>query len=44
MDTSGYPDGAWLDPAAIEELTASVRGSIQARLDELVQERGPAFG
>lgn len=44
VDTSGYPEGAWRDPAAIAELTATVRGSIQARLDELVEERGPAFG
>jgi 1-acyl-sn-glycerol-3-phosphate acyltransferase len=44
VDTSGYPDGAWRDPAAIAELTASVRGSIQAMVDKLVEERGPAFG
>jgi hypothetical protein len=28
----------------VAELTAAVRGSIQARLDDLVDERGPAFG
>jgi 1-acyl-sn-glycerol-3-phosphate acyltransferase len=44
VDTSGYPAGAWRDPAVIAELTAAVRGSIQARLDDLVDERGPAFG
>jgi 1-acyl-sn-glycerol-3-phosphate acyltransferase len=44
VDTSGYTDGAWRDPVAIAELTTTVRGSIQARLDELVEERGPAFG
>ena len=44
VDTSGYPEGAWRDPAVIAELTAAVRGSIQARLDDLVDERGPAFG
>jgi 1-acyl-sn-glycerol-3-phosphate acyltransferase len=44
VDTSGYADGAWRDPAAVEELTATVRGSIQTSLDKLVEERGPAFG
>ena len=44
VDTSGYTDGAWRDPVAIAELTTTVRDSIQARLDELVEERGPAFG
>jgi hypothetical protein len=29
---------------AVAELTAAVRDSIQTRLDELVEERGPAFG
>jgi 1-acyl-sn-glycerol-3-phosphate acyltransferase len=44
VDTSAYPAGAWRDPAVVAELTAAVRGSIQARLDDLVDERGPAFG
>ena len=44
VDTSGYAHDAWQDPAAVAELTAAVRGSIQTRLDELVEERGPAFG
>ncbi len=44
VDTCGYPEGAWRDPAVVAELTAAVRGSIQARLDDLVVERGPAFG
>ena len=44
VQTSGYPAGAWRDPAVVAELTAEVRGSIQARLDTLVKERGPAFG
>ncbi len=43
VDTSGYTDGAWRDPAVIAELTAAVRGSIQTRLDDLLVERGPAF-
>ncbi len=44
VDTSGYPPGAWRDPAVIAELTATVRGRIQAALGELLVERGPAFG
>jgi 1-acyl-sn-glycerol-3-phosphate acyltransferase len=44
VDTSGYPPGTWRDPAVIAELTATVRGRIQAALDELLVERGPAFG
>jgi hypothetical protein len=28
----------------IAELTTAVSGSIQARLDDLIVERGPAFG
>jgi 1-acyl-sn-glycerol-3-phosphate acyltransferase len=44
VDTSGYPADAWRDPAVVAELTATVRGRIQAALDELLVERGPAFG
>ena len=44
VETSGYPAGAWRDPAVIAELTGAVRRGIQARLDDLVDERGPAFG
>jgi 1-acyl-sn-glycerol-3-phosphate acyltransferase len=44
VETSGYPAGAWRDPAVIAELTAAVSGSIQAKLGDLVAERGPAFG
>ena len=44
VETSGYPEGAWRDPAVIAELTAAVSGSIQAKLDDLIVERGPAFG
>ena len=44
VETSGYPADAWRDPAVIAELTASVSSSIQAKLDDLVVERGPAFG
>jgi 1-acyl-sn-glycerol-3-phosphate acyltransferase len=44
VETSGYPPAAWRDAEVVAELTAAVRASIQARLDELVEERGPAFG
>jgi 1-acyl-sn-glycerol-3-phosphate acyltransferase len=44
VPTSGYPAGAEQDPAVIEDLTAAVRETIQRRLDELLVERGPAFG
>jgi 1-acyl-sn-glycerol-3-phosphate acyltransferase len=44
VPTSGYPAGAEKDPAVIEELTDAVRGTIQRKLDELLVERGPAFG
>jgi len=44
VPTDGYPDGAEDDPVVIAELTATVRGTIQRKLDELVVERGPAFG
>ncbi len=43
VETAGYPAGAWRDPAVIAELAAAVRGSIQARLEDLLVERGPAF-
>jgi 1-acyl-sn-glycerol-3-phosphate acyltransferase len=44
VPTDGYPAGAEDDPAVIAELTATVRGTIQHKLDELLVERGPAFG
>jgi 1-acyl-sn-glycerol-3-phosphate acyltransferase len=44
VPTDGYPHGAWKDPAVIAELTASVRGTIQQKLDDVLAERGPAFG
>jgi 1-acyl-sn-glycerol-3-phosphate acyltransferase len=44
VETSGYREGAWRDPAVIAELTGAVSGSIQATLDDLIVERGPAFG
>jgi 1-acyl-sn-glycerol-3-phosphate acyltransferase len=44
VPTAGYPKGAWKDPAVVAELTASVRGTIQQKLTDLLAERGPAFG
>ncbi len=44
VQTSGYPEGAWRDREVIAELAAAVRGSIQARLEHLLVERGPAYG
>jgi 1-acyl-sn-glycerol-3-phosphate acyltransferase len=44
VPTSGYPAGAEDDPAVIAELTDRVRGTVQRKLDELLVERGPAFG
>jgi 1-acyl-sn-glycerol-3-phosphate acyltransferase len=40
VPTAGLPPG----PAAANELAARVRDTIQAKVDELVAERGPAFG
>ncbi len=44
VPTGDYPAGAEDDPAMIAELTAAVRDTIQRKLDELLVERGPAFG
>jgi len=44
VPTDGYPAGAEEDPAVIAEVTSTVRGTIQRKLDELLVERGPAFG
>jgi len=44
VPTSGYPAGAWRDQAAVAELAAEVRDTVQRKLDELQAERGPAFG
>jgi 1-acyl-sn-glycerol-3-phosphate acyltransferase len=41
VDTTGY---AADDAAAVFELTDQVRETIQRKLDDLVEERGPAFG
>jgi 1-acyl-sn-glycerol-3-phosphate acyltransferase len=44
VPTSGYPSGSEDDPAVIADLSGRVRGTIQRKLDDLLSERGPAFG
>jgi 1-acyl-sn-glycerol-3-phosphate acyltransferase len=44
VPTSGYPPGSEDDPAVIADLSGRVRGTIQRTLDDLLSERGPAFG
>jgi 1-acyl-sn-glycerol-3-phosphate acyltransferase len=44
VPTSGYPASAARDPAVIAELADTVRDTIQRKLDDLLVERGPAFG
>jgi 1-acyl-sn-glycerol-3-phosphate acyltransferase len=44
VSTDDYPAGAEEDPAVIAEVTSTVRATIQRKLDELLVERGPAFG
>lgn len=44
VPTSDYGPGAENDPAAVNDLSGRVRGVIQRALDDLLAERGPAFG
>ena len=44
VSTTGYPPGSENDPAVIADLSGRVRGTIQRKLDDLLSERGPAFG
>ena len=44
VSTAGYPPGSENDPAVIADLSGRVRGTIQRKLDDLLSERGPAFG
>ena len=41
---NGYQPGAETDPAVVADLSGRVRGTIQRKLDDLLDERGPAFG
>jgi 1-acyl-sn-glycerol-3-phosphate acyltransferase len=44
VPTDGYRPGSENDPAVIADLSGRVRGTIQRKLDDLLVERGPAFG
>jgi len=44
VPTSEYEPGSENDPAVIADLAGRVRGTIQRKLDDLLAERGPAFG
>lgn len=44
VQPNGYQPGAETDPAVIADLSGQVRGTIQRKLDDLLDERGPAFG
>ena len=44
VPTNGYQPGDESDPAAVTDLSGRVRGTIQRKLDDLLAERGPAFG
>jgi 1-acyl-sn-glycerol-3-phosphate acyltransferase len=39
-----YEPGAETDPAAVADLSGRIRGTVQRKLDDLLTERGPAFG
>jgi 1-acyl-sn-glycerol-3-phosphate acyltransferase len=44
IPTAAYPAGAERDPAVISDVTDQVRGTVQRKLDDLLDKRGPAFG
>jgi 1-acyl-sn-glycerol-3-phosphate acyltransferase len=44
VPTVGYAPGDEDDPAAVADLSGRVRGTVQRKLDDLLDERGPAFG
>jgi len=44
VPTSGYQPADAADPAAVADLTGRVRGTVQRKVDDLLDERGPAFG
>ena len=44
VQPNGYQPGAKTDPAVVADLSGRVRGTIQRKLDDLLDERGPAFG
>ena len=44
VTTNGYEPGDETDPGAVADLSGRIRGTIQRKLDDLLDERGPAFG
>lgn len=44
VPTDDYAPGDADDPAAVADLSGRVRGIVQRKLDDLIAERGPAFG
>jgi len=44
VPTNGYGPGDEADPGAVADLSGRVRGTIQRKLDDLLDDRGPAFG
>ncbi len=44
VPANGYEAGHETDKAAVADLSGRVRGTIQRKLDDLLDERGPAFG
>jgi len=44
VSSSDYEPGSESDPAAVADLSRRVRGTIQRKLDDLLTQRGPAFG
>jgi 1-acyl-sn-glycerol-3-phosphate acyltransferase len=44
VPTSDYEPGSEKDPGVVADLAGRVRGTIQRKLDDLLAERGPAFG
>ena len=44
IPTDCYDRGSENDPAVVADLSGRIRGTIQRKLDDLLTERGPAFG
>jgi 1-acyl-sn-glycerol-3-phosphate acyltransferase len=44
VPTDDYAPGDEDDPAAVADLSGRVRGTVQRKLEDLLAERGPAFG
>jgi 1-acyl-sn-glycerol-3-phosphate acyltransferase len=44
VPTDGYEPGDEADPAVVADLSGRIRGTIQRKLDDLLEQRGPAFG